>query len=336
MSLRHFTPPPYQPIFSSKPGIVLWIPGSPCNLRVFPTAFQLFKDTVCLAQQEFLDLGEKPGFTAFVDAIHQRITVEGHGKNGFFRYRIEGKEEGVVFSPICGLSADRQLFSIPCLTPPFPMPRLSLGCNKASCWDRIAPRPSLHEIMPLWHMLGRGEMSVEADDSMLGSLAAAVHRQAATEVGGLVLSLFSLGISDIFVPKREDDLFLGYRCAAYPERLPLTAVHSAVSSVMASMFIDEKESIRLLPCLPKECPSGRFYNVPLRAGHLLSFEWRKGKLRRVLVHAAQDDQLFFSYPANGCSVRCVDRGERKRLFSFQTPLVVQKGARYLIDNVLLS
>ncbi len=332
MSLRQFIPPPYQPVFTTTPGTCCWLPGSDCFLKVFPTAFQLFQGSKCLAEKLFVELGENPSFTAYVDAIHQRITVEGHSRAGFFRYRIEAHSDGVLFSPVKGLSLEKRMYPLPCVAPRFPLPRLMLGCHKAACWERISHRPTLTEMMPLWHLLGREKVPIGEDETLLGQLAGAVQRNEIRTVGPLLLNLFAVGIQGIFVPKREDDLFLGFSRKAYPDALSLSQVHSAVSTLISSMFVREEETVQLLPCVPVEAVSGRIYSFPLASGHLLSLEWRKGTIRRLLLRAACDDTVTLSSPAQRATLRCIESAERKKPFSLDRPLVVQQGKRYLLDN----
>ena len=55
--------------------------------------------------------------------------------------------------------------------------------------------------------------------------------------------------------------------------------------------------------LPKELVCGRLLHDTLLSGHQIDMEWRKGQVRRVLLHAAHDGMVTIKANAKSASLR---------------------------------
>ena len=351
MSFRQSTPPRYLPLFSFKPGVRLPLPGSDYVVQAFPTALRLFlcRSTGLEQVQEliFPKLGPVQGWIVFLDVMRRFLCMEGKGQSGFFRLRLEFSSERLALRSVKGpmeLCYEGQLISLekneltflgplPVVSRPFPMPRLLLGCNRAFNWDRISASPDMNEVLPLWYQFGCGsQLTNEPSSTLFGSIVEAIRVKKRADILSGFDALFRAGTDGMFVPKKIDDRFLGYATPPWPDEMELSTVHSHVSSLIRSLFLTEEGSVvDLLPCLPKECASGRLLHEPLSSGHTISIEWRKGVLRQVLLRAAHDGLVTFKALARRGHIRSLRSSTRKRPFLLGEPVEVRQGVEYLLD-----
>lgn len=355
MRLRQLTPPRYLPLFSSTPGVKISIPGSSYVVQAFPTALRLF-----LCRQDGLDtvrdvtfpkLGPVQGWRVLLDAMRRILCIEGRGPAGFFRLRLDLSSEGLSMRSMKGPVElhDHELISLkkneslvlgqsPVGPRSFPMPRLILGCNKAFNWDRISALPDMSEVLPLWYQFGYGGLVADEPPSTLfGVLLESIREKKRVDIFPAFDALFRAGTEGMFVPKKIDDLFLGYALPAWPEGMELSTIQAHVCSLIRSLFLTEEGAVvDLLPCLPKECVCGRLLHEGLASGHTISIEWRKGVLRRMFMKAAHDGLVTFKASARSGYIRSLRTPMRKRPFLLGEPLEVRQGEEYLLDNFQLT
>ena len=352
MSLSSFTPPRYLPLFSSNPGVKITLPGSGFVLQPFPTALRVYvcrSEGVDLVRELFFPkLGVPQDWCVALDAMRRTVCIEGRGAGGFFRLRIDQTEDGLALRSMKGsLEAQNhdQTFSLEkgellvlaqSVYAPvrFPMPRLLLGCNKASNWDRISASPEMSEVLPLWYQFGSASMlRDEPSSSLFGSVIQSIRTKETTAIFPAFKALFRAGIGGMFVPKREDDCFLGYKAPIWPEEIKLPSIHDHVATAIRSLFLTEEGSVvDLLPCLPRKCISGRLLHEKLFSGHTINIEWRKSMLRRVLLRADHDGLITFRASVRSGSIRSLRTPARKRPFLLGDPIEVRQGEEYLLDN----
>ena len=337
--MRLCAPPPYLPIVSTRPGIKIMLPGSTVVMEAFPTALRLPHRELL-----FPKLGAPRDWNVVLDAMRRTVCLEGKGTEGFFRIRVDQTAEGLCLRSMKGplevkdrgqttvlqrgetmeLAKDSPRSSRSSL------PRLLLGCNKALCWERISASSDMNEVLPLWYQFGSGGCLADGPSATLfGAVIEAIRTKDRFAVSFAFHALFRAGTEGIFVPKRVDDCFLGYPMPSWPDGME--DVQSHVSSAIRSLFLTEDgSSVDLLPCLPKECIAGRLLREPLLSGHIISFEWRKGLLRRVLLEAAHDGLVTLRTSMSSGYVR--SSSGRKKPILLANPLEVRQGEKYLIDN----
>jgi hypothetical protein len=353
MSLRQFTPPPYLPAFTHHPGTKIYLAGSSHVIEVFPTAIRVYAchafDLKCIKELVFPELGPLSGWMACVDPMRHNIQIEGRGRHGFVRYRIYSTEEGVFLKPstgmmkvaVGGIGTDVQksdafpLVGIPCSLPRYPTPRLLLGCNKAPNWDRISEAPVMEEVLPLWYQMSppSPDLSLDSSSTLFGAIVESIQKRDAMTIISAFATFFRVAIDGFFVPKRTDNLFLGYEKPLLPDEMLLTQVHPNICGMVRSLFLQEmSDIINILPCLPKELVSGRLLHETLLSGHQIDIEWRKGEVRRVLLHAAHDGVVTIKARAATASIIPLHGRTRKKVFTIGEEVEVQKGKHYLLDN----
>lgn len=352
MSLSPFTPPRYLPLFSSKPGVKVALPGSEFIIQAFPTALRVFlcrSDGFELVRELFfLKLGVPQDWRVVLDSMRRIVCIEGRGANGFFRIRIDETEDGLSLRPTKGPlevqnhdqtttleKGEPLLLSQSAYVPVrFPMPRLLLGCNKAFNWDRISSSPEMNEVLPLWYQFGAASSLIEEPSSTLfGSVIQSIRTKDAKAIFPSFEALFRAGIEGMFVPKREDNLFLGYEMPVWPEEMQLSSVLNHVATAIRALFLTEEGSVvDLLPCLPCECVSGRLLHEKLFSGHTIIIEWRKSVLRRVLLRADHDGLVTFRASLRTGYLRTLRKPGRKKQIQLGEPIEVRQGEEYLLDN----
>jgi hypothetical protein len=352
MSFRLSTPPRHLPLFSSRPGIKIYLPGSPFVVQVFPTALRLFlcgPDGFELQRELiFPKLGPVQDWRVLLDAMRRTLCLEGKAQSGFFRIRLDFSSDELALRSLKGpldLCDSKQpvvlqknesiiLGQLSAVSRPFPMPRLLLGCNKAFNWDRISASPDMNEVLPLWYQFGCGsQLAEEPSTTLFGRVVEVIRAKKRADISFAFDALLRAGTDGMFVPKKTDDCFLGYAAPAWPEEMELSSIQSHVGSLIRSLFLTEEGSvIDLLPCVPKESLSGRLLHEQLSSGHTISIEWRKGVLRRVLLRAAHDGLVTLRSSVRNGWIRSLRTPTRKRSFMFDEPIDVQNGEEYLLDN----
>ena len=339
--MRLHAPLPFLPIFSLRPGTKVLLPGSTIAAEAFPTALRLSGKEL-----HFPGLGAPREWRVLVDAMRRTVCLEGKGVEGFFRLCIEQEEGALCLRSMKGpLQVDEGgrttvlqrgdtlvLAKNAPRGPCPPLSRLLLGCNKELCCDRISASLDMNEVLPLWYQFGPGGVLTDKPSKTLfGAVVEAIQTKDRGAVFPAFCALFRAGIEGVFVPKRHDDRFLGYSIAPWPEGME--DVQSHVSAAIRSLFLTEDGStVDLLPCLPRECAAGRLLREPLLSGHLISLEWRKGCLRRVLLEAAHDGVVAFRTAMGSGSIRT--SSGRKKSIVLAEPFEVRGGEAYLIDNLV--
>jgi hypothetical protein len=190
------------------------------------------------------------------------------------------------------------------------------------------------EVLPLWYQFGSpSSVTDEPSSTLFGSIIQAIRTKDTKAIFPAFETLFSAGVEGIFVPKRVDDCFLGYNMPIWPDEVNLPSVPDHVAAAIRSLFLVEEGSVvDLLPCLPRECVSGRLLHEKLFLGHTINIEWRKGVLRRVLLRAAHDGLVTFRSSLRAGYIRTLRKPGRKKPFLFREPIEVQKGEEFLLDN----
>jgi hypothetical protein len=336
-------------LISHKNGIKTILPQTPFVLELFHTALRLYRldESTPILEIIFPNIGLVANWTAFFDYSHQQVVVEGFSSEGFFRYVVSIKSDGIYLTArkkplMMRLSLEEQTLT---LDKPFLLakhrvsfseqsrPCLLLGCNKAPLIDAMREHPIMEQILPvIYHQAMPAKISLTTE-SLLGKIVDAVENGRRADVLGLVRLFWTIALVGNCVPKRFDDLFFGYEAPLIPASVPLDQALHILSHAIRCLFIQEdKQQIYLLPCLPKEFLSGRLLDEVLQSGHRISFEWRRGAVRRILLHAVSDDEIVFHTGAASCSIRCLTLKNRKTDQNLSDSIAIKSGYRYLLDN----
>lgn len=354
--------------FCHEPGTSTILPGWGCQVQIFPCLirfYNLHQGPPMLLTELSLGLkGPIQQFTICNDLEKGRMTVSGMTAEGWMRYHLisDRHQKGVRLlierAPKNGFSIseegkshmlrDKEWLDLLEQKNPFEpyqvlvCDRLSLGNHKAQDWELMKRRFSLAEIFPLVHRLGQLVPSAAAPRSREGTLSLLEDcrqslREERAEKGEERWNHFLLGcFNNLLVPQLEDIYYQGIITSQ-----PLTASHisplailSEGSRLIRELFVRQEENTlfilpSLLPCLP----SGRLVDVPLDGGGWISLEWTKKSIRRLILCAGSDQEMFLKFRSHARSYRfrqhVKDKGERKNNPSI---LVLEKNCHYFIDN----
>ena len=350
--MRAIKVPPYSPPYSHRAGVRVWLPGAFCVAQLFPTLVELSltsDDYQSKTRISFPELGSVSDWTVYFHLLRRELIVEGKGKEGFFRYRIESAVEGVYFRSLKGsmvIEIDGQkqqvgrservvLMGMQNEEYRFPVPRLFLGVSKSPCLERISQRADIREMFQCGYPLMMPERELPREVSLqhclLKELVMKIKARDREDLLKIFAFVFRSGIRDFFVPVRFDDQFWG-EIPVYPSEFDVSLIPSIIISCMRALFIQEERVVTFLPVLPKEYLSGRLLHERLASGHLLDLEWRKGRLRRCIIEAKETESVGFLTPGwSQCSVRSLSL-QKKQPYQLGTAILLQKGERYLFDN----
>jgi hypothetical protein len=357
--------------FSHRPGIVVILPGLNIQAEIFPCLIRLYsihEAYPIMIKEYFLDFGEPIAqFTVFHHLEKGWIKVEGKMSKGWFRYKlmsspttggvqlvVECSPEGgftiqhethrVVLNrnDIFNMIGDAEEFHL--FEPPH-FERLSLGNHKKQDWDLVNRRLDLKEIFPIWLRLGQMAPPVSKSSSSLGtlSLLQKCEDNLLSEGGERVeqpwLNLYRAAFHGIMVPRIEDADYQGFIPSAslIPEGISPTVLLTEGARLIRQQFIDDRRhaggALMILPHLLSSFTCGRFIDVPLGEWGVLSMEWSKRKIRRLVIKAKQQQELPLNFGSQVRSFRLQSsldkRGEPRQC---PASVIVMPERDYLFDN----
>ena len=112
------------------------------------------------------------------------------------------------------------------------------------------------------------------------------------------------------------------------------AILSHGSNLIKSLFVQVKgNEIMLLPAAPAEFHAGRFVDVLCGDWGLISFEWTKKAVRRVLLVARKD--VSITLKARGDQKSChmkVSTKDRGIVYNLGESIALTEGRSYWFDN----
>jgi hypothetical protein len=306
--------------FSHTPGTSCLIPFSAWKCTAFP-AFVKLENIINGAQIDlFLSLsGPIKEFTIQQDLEAGLIKVFGFAKEGYFRYRLEQKDEGLYLQfekvPAEGMALNFS-GSIEQITAPTtmllcknkeaevgkPYERLSLGQSKSQEWSGIKKRSDLAEIFPHWLRLGQlvpATFSKERGCGMLALLQRCQEVASSSHTNEVIRSftnLFLAGFSGMMVPRLKDEEHQGIvREEGNTSSTASLQLLSEGANAIRSLFFQEKDGVyHLLPCLPSEFHCGRLLGLMTKEGDCIDLEWSKKLLRRAIIRIGSERELSFS------------------------------------------
>lgn len=353
--------------FCHLPGTSTILPGTGYQVQLFPCLIRIYhlkKAFPILLAELSLELkGPVEQFTLCNDLEKGRLTVWGKTAEGWIRYHLmSSQQKGVRLfierapSGRCWISQeqDRHLLhdkewldildsSSPFI--PYQIPscdRLSLGNHKAQDWELVNRRLNLTEIFPIWHRLGQLLPSMTLPNIKEGSLVLLEACQKSLIEGKPEhaelhwLNLFRGGFNSLLNPQLEDIYYQGLvdpSPLTFLEVSPLVLLTEGARLIRQLFIQQERDQILILPFLFPCFPCGRLLDVPLEGGGMLSFEWTKKSIRRLILDVEHDRELTLKFRSHVRSYRLrqhsQDKGER---IHCPSSLFLKKNHRYLFDN----
>lgn len=321
--------------FSHTPGARALIPLTDWVITAYPTRLEIsdfFNEPIVIEMQI---TGPIQLFTLQQDLEQGVCRIFGEAKEGFFEWelfvdqkinvltlRLARGKEMTLFIDGKKVKMHRNealdLIEVPKMPSLSAQERISLGCHKKQDVEKMKQRNDLCEILPLLHFAS--QRVILPTDQRLQCM----PRQESTFV-----DFVQTGFDAFLVPKRRDDCYLGIPCERLPNSVtPLYRLKAIQHTFRCLLIREQGGCIELLPNLPKIFPSGRMIGVRVPGGSL-DFEWRKGKLRCVVVRSEQDLKLPIIWPKE---IRAYRTSKQRGVHPREECLVIDKGTKRVVDK----
>jgi hypothetical protein len=252
--------------FCHRLGTSCVIPGTCLQLQAFPTLLRYTDLLVGKSWDEKLDWkGPVEGFTIQLDLEKGGIEVFGKTAQGFRRVKV---------------SENR---------PPQALERLSLGKHTKLDWELVCRRMSVEELVPVLFLLGQLTPTAEGTTPILKFLEFS-NKQ---EVVKQLTLFFKAGFHGLMAPRLQDEELQGIVEEGPTSGSPLVLLSQGYKAVRSLFFI-EQDGFSLLPNLPPEFHAGRLVNIRTTHGDLISIEWSKKQLKKVIIHPAETREVMLT------------------------------------------
>ncbi len=315
---------------SHLPGTTCLIPGSDWQVQAFPTKLR-FQSLVSQEEKELsLNIqGPILDFTVQLNLEKLRVEVFGHAAGGYIRYFISMVESGI--SIFFEKEKREEILPVSWKQGSPSQERLSLGMHKKLDWELVHRRRDLKEIFPIWLKLGQITPSTPETKEGAASLLAECPK---LEVVSHFTKLFLAGFKSLLVPRLVDDDHQGIipSCEA-TQGSPLILLTEGALLIRALFFKEEKDLFYFLPCLPPEFHEGRMVHVTTLKGDIISLEWSKKLLAKVMIHPKETREISFhlQHVLKSFRVKYSLREKGKRHLA-KDPLFVEAGKVLYLDR----
>ncbi|MBI3236764.1 MAG: hypothetical protein HYZ48_03560, partial [Chlamydiales bacterium] len=307
--------------FSHRLGTKTLIPFTDSLVAIYPTrvVLQRIADPAASVAIDWEIEGPMRSFTVELDLEKGGIWVFGSTPKGYIRYRIRHHAEGICFflerSPypiLYSIGKDSRSWKEKeeWISPVpkgedlllFPSERLSLGSHKAQDAEAIFSRFDLKEILPILLRLGSffHPEKKEAEGGtfqMLKALEKSFLSGNRLEAYQACKQWILSSFHQMFVPMAEDPLFQGI----VPPLLKAKGdplVHLTLGAeLIRSCFFKEEEGVwEILGLLFPDFEAGRFIDCSTRSQDLLSIEWSKHRLKKMVIKAQKGRLQKIRFP----------------------------------------
>lgn len=270
--------------FSHQPGTQLVLPHSHTVIEVFPTMIRAEGKEFPLPLS-----GPVKQFTVQLDLEKGCIWMWGFYREGYRRFCLWSEKGNLQISQARGDKKDA--------TPALPTvhhERLSLGSHKKQDWCLVSRRCDLKEIIPHWLKLAQFLPEVDShDQGMVGLLNQIPYDK--NSVYNDLCNLFQLGYNGLLHPLLEDSLYHGVQIPSVEGDPSPLALITLGAKKIRRLFIDQGETLSILPCLPPEFHCGRFISIDLGGVGRLDIEWSKKMIRQMIFFSANDQEQTFTF-----------------------------------------
>jgi hypothetical protein len=240
--------------FSHLPGTACVIPLTTLQVQVFPTLLR-FKDlqTGKTWDEQLGWKGPVEGFTVELDLEKGSVEIFGKTADGFRRKTIQEKK-------------------------PQHLERLSLGKHTKLDWELVLRRMDMEEMAPVLFQLGQLVPGSAATSPLLTFL----DFSEKTEVAKQLMLFFKTGFHGMMAPRLHDDDLQGIVEEGKTSGSPLALLCRGYEAVRGLLF-SENNGFSFLPNLPPQFHAGRLLNLGTTQGDLISMEWSKKQLKKVVI-----------------------------------------------------
>lgn len=331
--------------FSRLPGTSFLVPDTEWCVQLFGARL-LFRHMRTGEEREFLlKLPEAVSAVSFfLDFERREIVGEGKLYGDTIRYRIFASGDELFFEPLllpegelflAGELLEKKkqipLFPLAETVVPFSEEILSFGVSKKQELDRLRLRLDLQEFLPLLYRFS--ELCPEGKEGghpLLEILEEEIRKgdKLALEKSfqKIYLSLFGSGL----VPRVRDGEYSG---GGEGKGDPLTLPHTLRRAIRSLFFVETGKGFSLLPLVPPVLHCGRMLGIVTSHGDILSLEWSKKQLKKVILIAgsSREESLLLAKPLESFRLRKKGEKEEKRI-SGGARFSLEQGLCYFFDR----
>ncbi|MEM1282071.1 MAG: hypothetical protein AAGG81_00815 [Chlamydiota bacterium] len=323
--------------FSHRPGTRYVLPGTSLVFTLFPTLIR-WHDLSSAKNSGELKLqvtGPVEGFTSQLDLERGFITVWGHAKEGYYKYRIQPDGQHFSVTTFKNLTLEGEYKESGQSIQPPEIERLHLGVSKKQDWELIQQRCDLKELIPIWYAMSQYAPICACDEiaSLYQQCNILIEHREIEKIGDGMRSLFKAGFSGVFVPRLQDDDHNGFTLPPFVSSCPIGLL-SASRQMIRKLFVQlEENRVHILPALPVDFHCGKFIQIRLGEYGELDIEWTKKTIRRLIFRCKKDTELQFLFQNHLKRFRSRAVGSNKsRKFNCGETLEFLSDKTYLFDN----
>ncbi len=332
--------------YSHVPGDKFVLPGTYLGLEIFPTLLRLYdldKAVPLLLQEQKFELtGPVKDFTVQQDLERGCIFVWGHYSEGYFRYRIEGSEQGKGFVMTIERSPQTQFNKKTQINYQTKTPsRLSLGSHSAQDWLLLRRNLNLAAILPIWHRLGQitpltSNSGRGGTLDLLKKCQEEIETKQREQLYRSFANLFQAGFEGGLYPRLIDSQHQGFYVSSINAEFKGSALELLTegSKAIQNLFVSQDEGrISILKALPIQFHCGRLLNVELGGRGKLSIEWSKKTIRRMIFVSSKEQEILFDFHSDLKKYR-IRQGnkDRGKIVEVSCPLRVERDSIVFLDN----
>jgi hypothetical protein len=249
-------------------------------------------------------------FTVQLDLERSCVWVWGIAKEGHFRFRMEGSEEGLALTVdrapkegfnLGGSKEKKLIASGGRFFGSTHRERLSLGSFKAQDWELVQRRFDLKEIAPALFLLGQ---MVPHTKEPKGGTANLLR----TELDLFVRAAFS----DLLVPRLEDTQYQSLS-GSDGKGEPVGLLPATYQWIRSFLIEEKAPSLHILPHLPIDWDAGRAVGLRVGVGEI-DLEWSRRTLRRMVFRVERNCDVNFLFQKQIDSYRINGKRQEIQLF----------------------
>lgn len=308
----------YRP-FSHEVGTSVLLPGSGWKMVACPARIEL--ENIIAAKEGQTHtivphiVGPLSAFTMMQDLERRWVRIFGQGPKGYFSYRLKassheitlflerGPQEGIsfTFDGVIKTLKRKEEMILPADTLAFPRKgseKMHFGCTKQQDWSLVKRRLLVEEILPIWFHLGKDIPSHPilsvGTSRLLAKCQEMIQGKQSDKIGQAFLDLFQVGFEGILTPRLVDVYHHSYEENPEPvpeEASPLSLLGEGARLIRKLLIDLEGNTLKILPCLPKELHAGRFVDIACSKTLTAHLEWSKKLIRRVVLRPTEDQEL---------------------------------------------
>jgi len=243
--------------FCHLPGTVCVIPRTSLQVQVFPTLLRFTDLLTGKSWEEALTWkGPVEAFTLQLDLEKGFLEVFGKTAEGFLRHKFNEPNPDAI-------------------------EQLSLGKHTKLDWQLVLRRMEMEEMVPVLFQLGQLVPEAEATTPILKFL----QFSDKTDVCKQLTLFFKTGFHGMMAPRLADTDFQGIVEEGIISGSPLALLCQGYRAVRSLLFTEE-DGFALLPHLPPQFHAGRLLNLRTKEGDVISLEWSKKQLKKVIIKPA--------------------------------------------------